>query len=191
VCSLLLQVARSSSAAAATALQQLVRQQGFCSLYGQHCSVRSHSTTSSSSSAPPHQAEGKQQHEAEQPVVQPGLTGPTSSSQLASKSPSAAAGRSRQLASIAEQSGFVTLPPHATPSGYPESFSGSTSSSSSGTQSTIPIEQVQLPQERLRIQLRQEVQEEEEAQGEGVDAYSLSRWECAHTPPARNRAMQQ
>lgn len=166
-----------------------MQHQGFCSLpgYHHHCTIRSHS--SSSSSTPTHEEEGSQQHqhEAEQPVVQPALTAPTSSSsQLASKPPAAAAGRSRQLASVSEQSGFVTLPPHATPSGYPESFvagSSNSSGSSSGTQGTVPIEQVQLPQERLRIQLRQEVQAEEDAPGEGLDAYSLSRW-AFRSPPA-------
>lgn len=174
-CILLLQVCRSSSAATA-ALQQLAQHQDFCSLSGHHhhCTIRSHS---SSSSPPTHEEEGSQQHQHE--AVQPALTAPTSSSQLASKPPAAAAGRSKQLASISEHSGFVTLPPHATPSGYPESFvagSSNSSGSSSGTQRTVPIEQVQLPQERLRIQLRQEVQAEEDAPGEGVDAYSLSRW---------------
>lgn len=138
-----------------------------CRLYSS--SELSSAASSSDSTSQAQQQEQRQDH----------TTLHTSTSE--NKQPAAAAaGRHRQIAQV-EQSGFVTLPPQATASGYQESFmqaSQPSSSSSSrgaaaGQPMQVPVGDVQLPQERLRIQLRQEVQQEEVQ--EEVDVYSLSR----------------
>jgi hypothetical protein len=101
-----------------------------------------------------------------------------------------------------QPAGFTTLPPNATLTGYPQSSSAprppadageasgsaaasSSSASTSTTPSTSssfssrsssplrPRDAVPLPAEVLRVQLRQEVVTQEQA--EQVDAYSLSR----------------
>lgn len=172
---------RSTAAAAAQSLQQHFEQpqhisswspshvdQLHHSLHTFSAQVQSYGTDASSS---PSTTTGTQQ----QTILQPAVTADASSP--SSKQPAAAAGRHRQLADV-EQSGFVTLPPQATASGYQETFLAAAkqqpdSSSTDSGSSRVPIQQVQLPQERLRIQLRQEAQEEEGA--EEVDEYSITR----------------
>lgn len=179
-CVLQLSALRSCSAATA-AVQQLRHSQNLCSLQPtqQQYHKSNHSCTNShrlsySTTADPSSSDSTSQPQQDQPVIQDAVRMEAlASSDSANMEPAAAAGRYRQFAHI-EPSGFVTLPSRATASGYPESFAAASSSSSSRVKQ-VPLEQVQLPQERLRIQLRQEVQQEEDTGG-AVDAYSLSRW---------------
>jgi hypothetical protein len=176
---------RSSSTATA-ALQQLLQYQhmgSFHSVHLQHSSRHlncnsqrcSYSSTAdeSSSAASSSTSKTKPQQEQQQPILQPAVTADAAGpSGLPIKHPVASKRRQQPLAEV-EQSGFVTLPPQATASGYRESFlAASPPSSSSSTGSKhVTLEQLQLPQERLRIQLRQDVQADEEQQ----EAHRLSR----------------
>lgn len=181
---------RSSSAATAS-LQQLLQYQHVCSFHtvplqhssrhvncsSQRCTYSStadegRSAASSSSSTSEPQPEEPEQ----QPILQPAVTADAAGpSELPIKHPVATRRHHKPLAEV-EQSSFVTLPPQATASGYRESFLAATtpSSSSSSTGSKrVGLEQLQLPLERLRIQLRQDVQAEEVQ--EDAEAHRLSK----------------
>lgn len=178
---------RSSSAATA-ALQQLLQYQHtdlFHTVSLQHnCVLLNYSsrrctysstTDVSSSAASSSTGTSEPQQEQQQPVLQPAATADAAGpSRLLIKHPIASKRRHQPLAEVEQQSGFVTLPPQATTSGYRESFLAASSSSSSSTGSKhVTLEQLQLPQERLRVQLRQDVQAEEEQQD--AETHRLSR----------------
>lgn len=73
----------------------------------------------------------------------------------------------------------MTVTANATASGYPESFlpTGRAAAAAAAPGGVTQQQQqpYQLPPEQLRIQLRQEVQEQQQHEDSEVDAYNLAR----------------
>lgn len=130
-----------------------------------------HTSSSSATSEQPPQHSSGQPSQAVSASANVNASDSAESRADSDSSVNSAAKHNQKQAETASQ-GFATLPPRSTSTGYAETVLVDEISGFDGEQSQ-PGVVPSLPEEKLRIQLRQEVKQQEEAVQ--IDAYTLSR----------------